>query len=127
MLSFCVCVYSLFSFTQSQTLQLFALVPNMSHVLLILCHGLCVGSVVQRPEAVGGCVPVTDEERVDILYKPQQDEWGGRSREEECARIVAGIDQLITVGMSAENGSQFVTAVMVFISLSRPVWKQCLM
>ncbi|XP_034170541.2 bromodomain and WD repeat-containing protein 3 isoform X3 [Pangasianodon hypophthalmus] len=55
----------------------------------------------QRPEVVGGCVPVTDEERADILYKPQEDEWGGRSREEECARIIAGIDQLITVDIAA--------------------------
>ncbi|XP_017351454.2 bromodomain and WD repeat-containing protein 3 isoform X2 [Ictalurus punctatus] len=55
----------------------------------------------QSPEAVGECVPVTDEERADILYKPQGDEWGGRSREKECARIVAGIDQLITVDIAA--------------------------
>ncbi|KAK3513530.1 hypothetical protein QTP70_016463 [Hemibagrus guttatus] len=54
-----------------------------------------------RPEAVGAGVVVTDEERADILYKPQDDEWGGRSREEECARIVAGIDQLITVDIAA--------------------------
>ncbi|XP_060761728.1 bromodomain and WD repeat-containing protein 3 isoform X2 [Neoarius graeffei] len=55
----------------------------------------------RRPEAVGGCVPITDEERADILYKPHENEWGGRSREEECARIVAGIDQLITVDIAA--------------------------
>ncbi|KAG7319574.1 hypothetical protein KOW79_016717 [Hemibagrus wyckioides] len=54
-----------------------------------------------RPEAVGAGVPVTDEERADLLYKPQDDEWGGRSREEQCARIVAGIDQLITVDIAA--------------------------
>ncbi|XP_060731875.1 bromodomain and WD repeat-containing protein 3 isoform X2 [Tachysurus vachellii] len=55
----------------------------------------------QLPEAVGDSVPVTDEERADILYKPQEDEWGGRSREDECARIVAGIDQLITIDIAA--------------------------
>ncbi|KAF5906074.1 bromodomain and WD repeat-containing protein 3-like isoform X1 [Clarias magur] len=55
----------------------------------------------QRPEAVDESVPVTDEERADILYKPQEDEWGGRSREEECGRIIAGIDQLITVDIAA--------------------------
>ncbi|XP_046732894.1 bromodomain and WD repeat-containing protein 3 isoform X3 [Silurus meridionalis] len=55
----------------------------------------------QRPEAEGGCVPVTDEERAEFLYKPQEDEWGGRSREEECARIIAGIDHLITIDIAA--------------------------
>ncbi|KAM9439590.1 bromodomain and WD repeat-containing protein 1-like [Clarias gariepinus] len=55
----------------------------------------------QRPQVVGESVPVTDEERADILYKPQEDEWGGRSREDECARIIAGIDQLITVDIAA--------------------------
>lgn len=83
---------------------------------------VCVGCVAHRPETVGGCVPVTDEERADILYKPQEDEWGGRSREEECVRIVAGIDQLITVGMCAENCAEFIlTSTFVLISLT-PVW-----
>lgn len=80
--------------------------------------------VAQRPEAVGGCVPVTDEERADILYKPHENEWGGRSREEECTRIIAGIDQLITVGTCAENRAeliQFLTTMIVVVSLSRHV------
>lgn len=80
--------------------------------------------VVQRPEAVDGCVPVTDEERADILYKPQEDEWGGRSREEECARIVAGIDQLITVGMCAVNTAELtLSSMIVLVLLSRRVRK----
>ncbi|XP_062843373.1 bromodomain and WD repeat-containing protein 1 isoform X1 [Trichomycterus rosablanca] len=55
----------------------------------------------QLPESAGVGMPVTDEERAEILYKPQEPEWGGRSREQECARIGAGIDQLITVDIAA--------------------------
>ncbi|KAG9278203.1 bromodomain and WD repeat-containing protein 3 [Astyanax mexicanus] len=54
-----------------------------------------------QPESVGAGVPVTDEEMNDILYKPREGEWGVRSREEESMRIIAGIDQLITVDIAA--------------------------
>lgn len=54
-----------------------------------------------QPESVGAGVPVTDEEMNDILYKPQEGEWGVRSREDESMRIIAGIDQLITVDIAA--------------------------
>ncbi len=43
-------------------------------------------------------MPVTDEEMIDILYKPQEGEWGDKGRDQESARIVAGIEQLVTVG-----------------------------
>uniref|UniRef100_A0AAR2K9L5 Bromo domain-containing protein n=1 Tax=Pygocentrus nattereri TaxID=42514 RepID=A0AAR2K9L5_PYGNA len=55
----------------------------------------------QQPESEGAGVPVTIEEMNDILYKPRDREWGVRSREEESARIIAGIDQLITVDIAA--------------------------
>lgn len=77
-------------------------------ICLFINPGIHVGYVAERPEAVGGGVPVTDEERADILFKPQEDEWGGRSREEESARIIAGIDQLITVGMCTENRAELI-------------------
>ncbi|XP_072525328.1 bromodomain and WD repeat-containing protein 3 [Salminus brasiliensis] len=54
-----------------------------------------------HPESVGAGLPVTDEEMNDILYKPREGEWGVRSREEESMRIIAGIDQLITVDIAA--------------------------
>ncbi|XP_076838375.1 bromodomain and WD repeat-containing protein 3 isoform X2 [Brachyhypopomus gauderio] len=54
-----------------------------------------------QPDSVGASVAVTEEEMADILYRPQAEEWGGRSREEACARIAAGIDQLITVDIAA--------------------------
>lgn len=38
------------------------------------------------------------------MYKPLKGEWGERSRDEECDRIIVGIEQLITVGASAETG-----------------------
>lgn len=53
----------------------------------------------QQPETEGGGIPVTAEEMSELMYKPLPGEWGERSREEECDRIIAGIDRLITVGV----------------------------
>ncbi|XP_051963108.1 bromodomain and WD repeat-containing protein 3-like isoform X2 [Xyrauchen texanus] len=55
----------------------------------------------QQPVSVGAGVPVTDEEIIEILYKPQGADWGDRGREAESARIIAGIEQLITVDITA--------------------------
>ncbi|KAL2096562.1 hypothetical protein ACEWY4_008710 [Coilia grayii] len=56
---------------------------------------------VQQPEAIGGGVPVTSEEMNEVLYKPRPGEWGERTRDEECERIMAAIDQLITVDIAS--------------------------
>ncbi|XP_064158821.1 bromodomain and WD repeat-containing protein 3 isoform X1 [Anguilla rostrata] len=61
----------------------------------------CIPEDAQQPESVGGGVPVTAEEMSDVLYKPREGEWGARSRDQECERIIAGIDQLITVDIAA--------------------------
>ncbi|XP_061637817.1 bromodomain and WD repeat-containing protein 3 isoform X1 [Phyllopteryx taeniolatus] len=53
------------------------------------------------PEMEGGSIPVTAEEMNELMYKPLQGEWGDRSRDQECERIVAGIGQLITVEIAA--------------------------
>lgn len=42
---------------------------------------------------------MTADEMSELMYKPLPGEWGERSRDDECERIIAGIDQLITVGM----------------------------
>ncbi|XP_061575074.1 bromodomain and WD repeat-containing protein 3 isoform X3 [Cololabis saira] len=55
----------------------------------------------QEPEMEGGGVPVTADEMKELMYKPLPGEWGERSRDEECERIVAGINQLIAVEISA--------------------------
>ncbi|XP_068173110.1 bromodomain and WD repeat-containing protein 3 [Antennarius striatus] len=55
----------------------------------------------QQPETEGGGIPVTAEEMSELMYKPLQGEWGVRSREEECDRVVTGINQLITVEIAA--------------------------
>ncbi|XP_042342206.1 bromodomain and WD repeat-containing protein 3 isoform X2 [Plectropomus leopardus] len=55
----------------------------------------------QQPETEGGGIPVTAEEMSELMYKPLPGEWGERSRDAECERIVAGIDQLITVEIAA--------------------------
>lgn len=60
-------------------------------------NGFCISA--QQPESEGAGVTVTDEEMIDILYKPQEREWGDRGREEESARIIAAIEQLVTVGV----------------------------
>lgn len=48
----------------------------------------------------GAGVPVTADEFKALLYKPQEGEWGARSRDEECERIIQGIDQLLTFEIS---------------------------
>lgn len=62
----------------------------------------CLCCAAQQPETEGGGIPVTPDEMSELMYKPLQGEWGERSRDEECERIVAGIDQLITVGAWTE-------------------------
>lgn len=52
------------------------------------------------PEELGTSVPLTDEERRTLLYKPLDGEWGSRTRDQECDRIIAGINQLMTLGMA---------------------------
>ncbi|XP_064413289.1 bromodomain and WD repeat-containing protein 3 isoform X2 [Latimeria chalumnae] len=61
----------------------------------------------QQPEEVGASVPVTPDEVDDLLYKPQEGEWAGKTRDEECERIISGIDQLL----SLEIASQFAAPV----------------
>lgn len=60
---------------------------------------MALNIAAEQPESATAGVPVTDEEMMDILYKPQTGEWGDRGREQESARIIAGIEQFMTVGM----------------------------
>uniref|UniRef100_A0A8D3C4A2 Bromodomain and WD repeat domain containing 1 n=1 Tax=Scophthalmus maximus TaxID=52904 RepID=A0A8D3C4A2_SCOMX len=55
----------------------------------------------EQPETEGGGIPVTADEMRELMYKPLTGEWGERSRDEECERIIGGIDQLITVEIAA--------------------------
>ncbi|XP_026176121.1 bromodomain and WD repeat-containing protein 3 isoform X2 [Mastacembelus armatus] len=55
----------------------------------------------QQPETEGGGIPVTADEMSELMYKPLPGEWGERSRDEECERIIAGINHLITVEIAA--------------------------
>lgn len=59
---------------------------------------ICYHSSVDQPEELGASVSVTFEEVEKLLYKPQEGEWGMRSRDEACERIISGIDQLLTLG-----------------------------
>ncbi|OXB68605.1 hypothetical protein ASZ78_014252 [Callipepla squamata] len=56
---------------------------------------------VDQPEELGASVSVTFEEMEKLLYKPQEGEWGMRSRDEACERIISGINQLLTLDISA--------------------------
>uniref|UniRef100_A0A8B9IZA6 Bromodomain and WD repeat-containing protein 1 n=1 Tax=Amazona collaria TaxID=241587 RepID=A0A8B9IZA6_9PSIT len=56
---------------------------------------------VDQPEELGASVSVTFEEVEKLLYKPQEGEWGMKSRDEACERIISGIDQLMTLDISA--------------------------
>uniref|UniRef100_A0A669DDT3 Bromodomain and WD repeat domain containing 1 n=1 Tax=Oreochromis niloticus TaxID=8128 RepID=A0A669DDT3_ORENI len=59
------------------------------------------GTKAPQPDTEGGGIPVTAEEMRELMYKPLPGEWGERSRDEECERVIAGIDQLITVEIAA--------------------------
>uniref|UniRef100_A0A8C4GYG8 Bromodomain and WD repeat domain containing 1 n=1 Tax=Dicentrarchus labrax TaxID=13489 RepID=A0A8C4GYG8_DICLA len=41
------------------------------------------------PDDEGGGIPVTADEMSELMYKPLQGEWGERSRDDECERIIA--------------------------------------
>ncbi|EMP31441.1 Bromodomain and WD repeat-containing protein 1 [Chelonia mydas] len=56
---------------------------------------------VDQPEELGASLSVTSEEMEKLLYKPQEGEWGKRSRDEVCEQIISGIDQLLNLDISA--------------------------
>ncbi|XP_013360293.1 PREDICTED: bromodomain and WD repeat-containing protein 1 isoform X2 [Chinchilla lanigera] len=56
---------------------------------------------VDPPEEVGASISVTADELEKLLYKPQDGEWGQKSRDEECERIISGIDQLLNLDIAA--------------------------
>uniref|UniRef100_A0A8C9SP74 Pleckstrin homology domain interacting protein n=1 Tax=Scleropages formosus TaxID=113540 RepID=A0A8C9SP74_SCLFO len=53
------------------------------------------------PEELGMSVPLTEEEHHELLYVPLEGEWGSRTRDAECERIIAGINQLCTLDIAA--------------------------
>uniref|UniRef100_G3WZX3 Bromodomain and WD repeat-containing protein 3 n=1 Tax=Sarcophilus harrisii TaxID=9305 RepID=G3WZX3_SARHA len=53
------------------------------------------------PDEVGAGVPVSQEELTALLYRPQEGEWGAHSRDEECERIIQGIDHLLTLDFAS--------------------------
>ncbi|XP_030059699.1 bromodomain and WD repeat-containing protein 1 isoform X2 [Microcaecilia unicolor] len=55
---------------------------------------------VDQPAELGAGIPVTPEELENLLYKPQEGEWGKRCRDEECERIIQGIDELESLGIA---------------------------
>lgn len=60
------------------------------------------------PEQVGAGVEVAEEEMKALLYKPQEGEWGAHTRDEECERVICGINQLFTLGERTHRRCQFV-------------------
>lgn len=49
----------------------------------------------------------------ELMYKPVPGEWGERSRDEECERIIAGIEQLITLGACAKQDEMSVLCWLI--------------
>ncbi|XP_058152229.1 bromodomain and WD repeat-containing protein 1 isoform X2 [Dasypus novemcinctus] len=56
---------------------------------------------VDPPEELGASISVTSDELEKLLYNPQDGEWGQKSRDEECERIISGIDQLLNLDIAA--------------------------
>ncbi|XP_076874728.1 PH-interacting protein isoform X2 [Brachyhypopomus gauderio] len=52
------------------------------------------------PDELGLSVPLTQEEQKALLYRPLEGEWGLRTRDEECQRIIGGIEQLSTLDVA---------------------------
>ncbi|XP_056588592.1 PH-interacting protein isoform X1 [Triplophysa dalaica] len=52
------------------------------------------------PDELGLSVPLTEEEQKALLHKPLEGEWGTRTRDEECERIIRGINQLCTLDVA---------------------------
>uniref|UniRef100_G1K3G9 Mitochondrial inner membrane protease ATP23 homolog n=1 Tax=Xenopus tropicalis TaxID=8364 RepID=G1K3G9_XENTR len=53
------------------------------------------------PEELGTSVPLIEEEVRSLLYRSLDGEWGCRSRDEECDRITAAINQLMTLDIAS--------------------------
>uniref|UniRef100_A0A452VH75 Bromodomain and WD repeat domain containing 3 n=1 Tax=Ursus maritimus TaxID=29073 RepID=A0A452VH75_URSMA len=53
------------------------------------------------PDEVGAGVPVSQEELTALLYKPQEGEWGAHSRDEECERVIQGINHLLALDFAS--------------------------
>ncbi|CAH2314773.1 bromodomain and WD repeat-containing 3 isoform X2 [Pelobates cultripes] len=49
------------------------------------------------PDEMGAGIPVTAEELNALQYKPEEGEWGSKSRDEVCNRVIQGIDQLLSL------------------------------
>uniref|UniRef100_A0A674BQK8 Bromodomain and WD repeat domain containing 3 n=1 Tax=Salmo trutta TaxID=8032 RepID=A0A674BQK8_SALTR len=54
----------------------------------------------ELPEDVGDGVVVTEEEVKARLYSPQEGEWGAHTRDEDCQRVIFGIDELLTLDLA---------------------------
>ncbi|KAG7223301.1 hypothetical protein INR49_015657, partial [Caranx melampygus] len=52
------------------------------------------------PEQVGAGVEVAEEELKALLYTPQEGEWGAHTRDEDCERVIHGIEQLLTLDVA---------------------------
>uniref|UniRef100_A0A667XY88 Bromodomain and WD repeat domain containing 3 n=1 Tax=Myripristis murdjan TaxID=586833 RepID=A0A667XY88_9TELE len=52
------------------------------------------------PEQVGDGVEVSEEELKALLYSPQEGEWGAHTRDEDCERVIHGIDDLLTLDVA---------------------------
>lgn len=57
------------------------------------------------PEQVGDGVEVAEEEMKALLYRPQEGEWGAHTRDEECERVINGIELLLTLGRQQRPGN----------------------
>lgn len=52
------------------------------------------------PEELGLSMALTQDEQKALLYKPLDGEWGSRTRNQECERIIRGINQLCTLDVA---------------------------
>ena len=54
----------------------------------------------QDPDVRGGSVVVTQEELHSMLYVPLDSEWPSIGRDEECDRIVGGLEKIMELAIA---------------------------
>ncbi|XP_073482941.1 PH-interacting protein isoform X2 [Aquarana catesbeiana] len=78
------------------------LIPNNAcQSLNVVCTSFTGDPATVFPEELGTSVPLTEIEVRSLLYRTLDGEWGCRSRDEECERIIDGINQLMTLDIAS--------------------------
>lgn len=97
------------------SLENHSLVSSVNNMLLNI--SISDFSSAALPDHVGDGVEVAEEESKALLYTPQEGEWGAHTEDEDCERIIHGIDQLLTLGTTLRDEKPLCFNLIVSASL----------